>query len=398
MKRFRTILFVGIVMAFSAIPVFFLEAAFAAEIRQKLTPVPGKIAPLPVNRCNPIQLSLYVKQGATQGNGSSAAPYATLSEALDRIARSLNCSAEVLIFPGTYIGGGTITVPTKIEGIGTGTITLEANISNPRGNYLHIRNVQIGAAPSPAISQIGGRLNLEGVKIGWTHGKAVILNNVEAKLNEVEIFGSQGQALHAEGPLTKIWANALKVTDNKSDPAALLASTNSIDPTNVAAFEVAGGGQLWIGNSKFIGNDYANIQIRSGAKAHLRGVTLSSSRSVPIQGQMKGGENIIVNSGGILEIHDFLISNAQSVGLTVYSGYLLAQTGQIRDNPTGLAILGPSPELGYYAVECVDHDVIFSGNSINNGGQTMPFRSPNSNPALPANCRKVPWQGQPTNF
>jgi len=351
-----------------------------------------------VNRCNPVLLSLYVKQGATQGNGSSAAPYATLSEALDRIARSLNCSAEVLIFPGTYIGGGAITVPTKIEGIGTGTITLEANISNPRGNYLHIRNVQSGAAPSPAISQIGGRLNLEGVKIGWTHGKAVILNNVEAKFNEVEIFGSQGQALHAEGPLTKIWANALKVADNKSDPAALLASRDSIDPTNVAAFEVAGGGQLWIGNSKFIGNDYANIQIRSGAIAHLRGVTLSSSRSVPIQGQMRAGLNILVTSGGILEIYDFLTSNAQSVGLWVNSSYLLAQAGQIRDNPIGLVIGGPSPEPGYEAVYCVGHDVAFFGNGTKYSGDYMPLPSIDPNPALPANCRKVPWQDPPTNF
>jgi hypothetical protein len=324
----------------------------------------------------------------------------TVTEALASAQAKKSDEVELHLHAGHY--DGTITVDKPLTIIGeTGNradIVLNASILNRGGKNLRLRNITINEPKNYGILQIGGTLELQnvlikGVAIGKTKEVAPfrnacisILGGAILKATGLSLLMNNLVALCVDGENSKAVICDVIVKDNKISSCFI-----KNPPLMCGAIEVTNKGTLCIEKSTIANNEYRGICVHDSGKMHLRGSTVTGTKQVlDTTGSLQFGDNIFVASGSTVELHSFVSSCAQRVGIFVDQAYLTAENGSVNDNNIGICIFSsPTDDQSYNPYNCIYENVLFVNNATKIGNGDIPL--PNSLTPDRSLCKVVPW-------
>ncbi|MGD8331966.1 MAG: hypothetical protein PVJ49_21205, partial [Acidobacteriota bacterium] len=101
-------------------------------------------------------LRLHVDQSAPSGgDGSTEAPFRTITEALAAADRAEACGVDVVLHPGVYRESVTLTRATRIEGTSDRPI-ITGRIFNGAGHSLQVSGITLEGSPAPGAIVVDG--------------------------------------------------------------------------------------------------------------------------------------------------------------------------------------------------------------------------------------------------
>ena len=177
---------------------------------------------------------------------------------------------------------------------------------------------------------------------------------VKVILQNIIMDNNANGALRIDGENTKVYSNELDVRN--SGFASELYSEDGISVAN-GAVEARNGALLLMENGIISNNDFVGLLIMEGAKAHVRDVDVEDTNSVNIDGRNLGGINVALKTSadapyGIseIEMHDFVVSGADLVGISVNNGKIYAE-GEVSENVIGIYL---GTEADVERIDCLD--------------------------------------------
>ncbi|MGI0008670.1 MAG: thrombospondin type 3 repeat-containing protein [Nitrosopumilaceae archaeon] len=213
---------------------------------------------------------------------------------------------------------------------------------------------------------------------------------VKAILQNIIMDNNANGALRIDGINTKVYSNELDVRN--SGFATELFSEDGIS-VGKGAVEARNGALFLMENGMISNNDFVGLLIIEGAQAHVRNVDVENTQSVTIEGRQWGGVNVSLKTSpeapyGIskMEIHDFVVSGAELVGISVINGEISAE-GEVSENVIGIYL---GTEADVERIDCLD--VVSIDNESNLDSVVLPApRGFGEEEAIPA-CVEVPFE------
>jgi len=201
--------------------------------------------------------------------------------------------------------------------------------------------------------------------------------NVNVVLQNVLLDNNANGGLRIEGENTKVYSDELDVRSSGVFPE--LFSEHAISVAT-GAVEARNGALLLMENGMISNNDYIGLLIFDGAQAHLRNVDVVDTRQVTVDGGERGGVNVALRTSpesafgtSELEMHDFVISGAELVGIYVTDGKIFAE-GEVSENLIGvhLGTAGDVEQIGCLEVLAIDNEVNLDSSILPVPGAEVP--------------------------
>lgn len=276
---------------------------------------------------------LYVRPGASQGDGSQAAPFGTIAQAL----ASAPAGALLALSKGTFDGQVVLQTPgitlfgacvaqTHITGAGTDLITVEAE-------NVTVQNLSV-AGPRTAIASNATGLSLQSLHVQVGAFSGIYLAGGQAELQDVRISGGPGRGLiAAQG--ARLTARGLSI---ERSAAGVVLDGAQADLTDLAiteprvSIEDTGRGLVAL-NSHFTLNRFVV------ARADESGAELSASTATISEGYVVGpgngttGVGLSVLAGSEATLHNLVVEDGAAVGISVRDSRAVAQGMVVRGTP-----------------------------------------------------------------
>jgi hypothetical protein len=368
--------------------------------RQSLGPsVPGGVQDAPCK--TPGALTFYVQAQRVGGNGTNAAPFGTISDALAAGTAQSACYVRLLLLGGTFPEIFTVPVP-RLEIVASGGINIIHGGITSYGSWLSLRGVTVNVVGSTGIRQVGGQLQLVGVSVAnaatdsknldsglgiWLSGGAL------ATMDLVLLANNGHQALRIEGTGTEAWLSGVVVSNTGIHPGELarIADGTASEDDYVGAVQVSQRAKAIIKNSAITGSAVLGLDVDHGAQALLVRSSVSQTSSIPTGPfRAAGAYNIESRMGATVEGFYVLTRNA-TVDLVVYGGGLLTMHhGVVDAADIGLSFAGLPDVPGHWYPLCagLDGTVYRAVGVPMQSGDYSPYPSPDA-VADPARCGHV---------
>jgi len=324
----------------------------------------------------------------------------TINKALNAASTDKALSVKVLIEKGTYAEDIVITRATNLTARSGHKVTIAGRINNDKGHSLSLEGIDIRGARGYGLRQKKGNLTLKNVGVydtrrtrkGRDSGKGMELSNGARGFFTDVVWGNNANtALYIHGSGTKVVASRVLVKDTRIHQQAIDARERQ--GALCGAVDVCDEATLLLENFEITRNDMAGIMVQKGGKAHVRRgeVTSSKSRSTG-QWSSTGGNNIIVLSGGKLELNNFQTHQAESCGLRMHDSWLKARNGRVHHNAIGLGTTG-TPDENYDVYDHVVDGMHFHDNGTNLSTDYLPVPDPGlGEEEEPQIWEGVPWE------
>lgn len=363
---------------------------------------------------------------AGDADGTVAAPFGTISEALAAAAKSKACAVELVLARGVYREDVAISRSTRLRGVSRANVIIEGSILNFGGYDLGVERLTLRNSPSPGAivvdSVCPSRTELRGLSIedatryGVRHGSGSLTmfattitgtrpqlddgssgagvyvdDGAQAVLTLSQIADSGGAGLIADGPETKVYAAAVLVTDSDLNPALLDAANEPEVVLGAAGVEVRNQALLLMQFFQIRNSALSGLSVRTGARAAARYGTVASTYNdvdAPF-----GGLNAVAAEGSILDLSRFTLTRGALAGIYIGEAYANSRGGLISYNPIGAAVF-PETAAPLFppedVVQCVLDSNAFVGNERAFDGPFLPLPCDGDACPVPA-CPVVPF-------
>lgn len=327
--------------------------------------------------------------------------FKTIKEALENFDNKSSNEIKLIIHEGVY--DCNINLKNSLSIIGDkekkAKIILNCLIKNENGKRLTLKDVTILIKKSIGISQLGGLLTIVNVTFKtddevFRDNKSLPVNsciNVSKgailKANHLQMLINSIPSIIIDGPQTKAVLSNLTI-----DRAKLIQIPSSNHNTTlIGALEVRNAATLLIENSLIENNENIGVCVKDNSKMHLRDSAIINTKVVTdITGNNFFGDNLIVASGSIVELHRFSCNGAEGAGILVSNAYLTAENGNVNNNGIGIGFLDNPSDANYNPFNCVYENVVFSGNETRLGTGMIPITDLTQTPDRSL-CKTVPW-------
>ena len=307
--------------------------------------------------------------GVRKPDGSAAAPYPHISDALARAASDKACGVELVVAAGGYDENIDVDRALRIRGAGAGT-SIHGSIRNHGGYPLIVGSLALRNSPDPGaivvdscpavtdvssviisgaarngIYQSLGSIRVADVTVRDTialaderhAGFGIRLSEAQAVLGGLQLLANGAGGLSVEGAAAHAYITASLILNNNLNP---------FFPVTPGDLDVIGTG-IVVDNSALLlaeftdlhGNALAGLHVRNGAQAHYRYGRIDRTR-LTADG-MFGGYNISINDAAAAELESFTSADADLVGLGITRGFATASDGIVSNVPIGIALTPP---------------------------------------------------------
>lgn len=342
-------------------------------------------------------LSLYVRAKSLKGDGSFAAPFGTIGDALAAGSAQSACYLRVLLRGGTFSESFVVPVPhLEVASVG-GSNTMSGTITSS-GRWLEIRGVTIAVRGDVGVRQAGGRLQLAGVSVTGARADPKSLDSgiglwisdgAQATLDLVVFDGNGSQALRLEGPGTEAWLTGVFVTNTGIHPGELarLAAGTATDDDHVGAVEVSQGAKAIIKFSGITGSMVSALDVSHGAQALLQRTSVTRTAEATLGTYASGAYNVISRNGATVETFHLLTRDADFDLTARDDAWLTMHYGVVGGAAVGLVLHNLTPVPGYSPTTCatLDH-TIYTDVGVPLEADYYP---PPGTPSDPSLCRHV---------
>lgn len=307
--------------------------------------------------------------GVRKPDGSAAAPYPHIGDALARAASDKACGVELVIAAGGYDENIDVNRALRIRGAGAGT-SIHGSIRNHGGYPLSVESLALRNSPDPGaivvdscpavtdvssviisgaarngIYQSLGSIRAVDVTVRDTialaderhAGFGIRLSEAVAVLGELQLLANGAGGLSVEGAAAHAYITASRILNNNLNPYFPVTAT---DPNVLGTGIVADDSALLLAEfTDLHGNELAGLHVRNAAQAHYRFGQIDRTRQTA--DGMFGGYNISINDDAAAELESFTSADADLVGLGITRGFASASDGVVSDAPVGIALTPP---------------------------------------------------------
>lgn len=313
--------------------------------------------------------------GAVSGDGSPAAPWGSITEALTKAPPPLSSDCRLLtlhVLSGTYRENVTLNSTRGLQLIGgLPQPSIEGTIENNMSARLFIRNLAVRNASRYGLYQSGGELYVSDSLFSSTRrimGEAssgvgaFVEGGAYVELKSVSFNSNGGQGFVAKGAGTRVKAAVVSATGNRAHIDAKKAYADTRGGF-VAAIEARDGAYL---SGDFLAvekNEAVGIAITGGSKAYLVNSKITGTISTDF-GHGPIGVNAIASNRSDVELQKFFIADAE-IGVYVNHGFLTALDGELARHAFGLVfsgLEGQEETEEFNPAYCIGKDVLFTDN------------------------------------
>jgi len=325
------------------------------------------LAPVPCKAYLVLHVAAHGGRGGVKPDGSAAAPYLTIGDALARAVRDAACGLELVLAAGDYDESVPVDRPLHIRGAGAGT-SIHGSILNHGGHPLTVEGLRLLKSPDPGaivvdtcpaaigvsnvviagavrngIDQSLGSLRATDVTVRDTvaladdrhAGFGIRLFDVQAVLGGLQLTANGAGGLSVEGPGARAYIATSEVLNNNLNPHFPISNP---DPDVIGAGIVADNGALLLAEfTDLRDNEFVGLHVRNGARAHFRYGSVARTRALG----MFGGYNISINDDAQAELVSFTSADADLVGLAIYLAQASASDGVVAYAPIGVVLTPP---------------------------------------------------------
>ena len=310
------------------------------------TPATVSDAPQQVLCKRTAPLFLYVQSQHVGGDGSLAAPYGTIGDALTAGAVQGACDLRLQLLGGAFPESFAVTVP-RLDITATGGINIINGAILNTGNRLAVRGVVINAVGSTGIRQLGGRLQLFGVTVtnpttdpkNLNSGIGLWLSDgAQATIDFVILTNNAHQGLRVEGPGTEAWLSGVVVSNTGIHPGVLAhMAAGTAEEDYWGAVEVTRGAKAIIKYSTITGSVLRGLDVDHSAQALVVSSGITRTSDVPLGPfSTAGAYNLTSRKNASVETFRLFTRDAL-VDLVLDEAYLTMHHGVVGGADIGLA-------------------------------------------------------------
>jgi len=344
------------------------------------------------------------------GDGSPGRPFRFINDALARAAALGLCGADVMVAGGAYPENIVVSRHTRIHGDAGQRVIIVGSVSNTGPHELQIAHVTISpfagmgvfvdhpcavtllsdvrveGASGYGIRQKGGALTVTGASVlrtraepdYITRGTGIYLScGVHASLLGVTLDRNHSAGLLLDGSGTEVGASLLFVTHTEVNPYY---GPGTGTHGGLGAVWAQNGAELRMEFCFLDDNQFYGLSVRSGAHVDFRDGGISRTRAVEGWENATGGFNVAVESGGMMEMTNFISTRADLVGVLI-SGE--GSEMDLHDGEVSFNAIGANVQVQGYDLDRLQDNVVYKDNGRNLDGAILPLPEPIEHLDLP---------------
>lgn len=358
----------------------------AADGPQIATVLPGTLLVLgPPKPCAALHVNAAMQGG--QHDGSLEFPFATINAAIAS-ATARQCSLNIVLAPGTYVEDITVEAYFKLKGADKANTKVQGSLRAIGNFQTELSDVGFVNASPLAIYKEGGKIEMHRVAVndikfdpgaGSGSPGAVQIVNATGVVTGLVTDDTNSPALLVEGPAARIKAFGL-VVSNSAPAVEVTTALRSIGAVEIRD-NAAVMGSLW----EIFNNQFFGVVVTTGASLYLSNATVKDTHT----GTSFGPDNLLVASGGIMEIDHVASTGAGRAGALVTMAFFTAHRSKLQSNKYGFVY---QSDYGYSdptaAYRCgTEDEVLITANSeqgiVSTGGSLPIPNAPLCTPAAP---------------